>query len=381
MASLGPARRSGEALRGQPLLFLVTVLGCWTLARILHHLPEDAPLARSSPIASLPARLLAVGPVGHGGQVKPALAGGLAIPGRADGALTPDRPGAGMAPGTIDFDTALAHHRLWAESLALSPKPQGGSPLFDGPLLIDPAPGGPPSGGAPVTAAAVHDRHKRWSIYAWSLVRPSGGDAGLAPGAQYGGSQTGLIVRYRLGDHLRAPALYARATTALATGDDRSLALGVSARLWGALPVELAVERRFGLAQGQSDRFAAMLVAGGGSRLARSRIDVEAFAQAGVVGLSDRQGFFDLQMLATRQVAVQDGHAVSLGAGLWAGGQQEADASGARRWVHRVDMGPRAALAMPLGDSQMVVALDWRQRIEGDALPASGAALTLSTGF
>lgn len=29
----------------------------------------------------------------------------------------------------------------------------------------------------------------------------------------------------------------------------------------------------------------------------------------------------------------------------------------------------------------MTFALDWRQRIDGNAQPASGAALTLSTGF
>lgn len=86
-------------------------------------------------------------------------------------------------------------------------------------------------------------------------------------------------------------------------------------------------------------------------------------------------------MVSTRQVAARDRHTVSVGGGLWAGGQQESDSDGALRWVHWVDMGPRAALAMPLGDSQMTVALDWRQRVDGNAQPASGAAATLSTGF
>lgn len=281
------------------------------------------------------------------------------------------------AAEAIDVDTALAHHRLWAQSLTPSARAGGGSPLFDGPLLIE------PEADRPQNAEGADDRgrHRRWSIYAWSLVRPSGGDAALAPVGQYGGSQAGLILRYAIGGGASALSLYARATSALARGDDRTMALGVSARPFAKIPVDLAVERRLSLVDGQPDRFAAMVVAGGGASLARSQLRVEAFGQAGLVGLADRQGFFDLQMLAAREVSTRDRHSVSVGGGIWAGGQQQPDAADRKRWVYRVDMGPRAALAVPLGDSQMMVALDWRQRIDGNARPASGAALTLSTGF
>lgn len=380
MASAGPAHPLRRTMRGQPLLFLMTVLVCWTFARIIHHLPDSADFVAPSAVSPLPARLLSVASVEQAATARPGSITRAGMQSHAGAAFVPDRLGAGMGAGLIDFDTAMAHHRLWAQSLTM-PHPGAASPLFDGPLLIEPGAGEPHDAQHPGRAATVAGAHKRWSIYAWSLVRPSGGDAALAPAAQYGGSQAGIILRYALGDGANAPNFYARAVTALASADDRTIALGVSARPWGAVPVDLALERRFGLADGQKDRFAAMLVAGGGARLGRSQVQVEAFAQAGLVGLRDRQGFFDLQMLATRQVATRDRHTVSMGGGLWAGGQQEADSNGVRRWNHRIDIGPRAALAMPLGDTRMLVALDWRQRIDGDARPASGAALTLSTGF
>ncbi|GGB52032.1 hypothetical protein GCM10010833_03490 [Blastomonas aquatica] len=248
------------------------------------------------------------------------------------------------------------------------------------PLIAEQVGSAPPLAGAGSNPAA-QILGKRWSVYAWSLVREGSGASALAPGAQYGGSQAGLIVRYALGDTGRAPAVYARAASALANDDDRTLALGVTARPWRALPVDLAVERRFSLGTPQNDRFAALLVGGGSTSLGRSRIRLDAFGQTGIVGYRDAQGFFDAQMLVSRQVAAQDGYSVSLGGGVWAGGQQEPDAAGSKRWVHRVDLGPRVTLVLPVGDSQMTVALDWRQRVDGDALPASGVALTVSTGF
>lgn len=376
-------------MRGQPLLFLGTVVLLWCAARVIHHLPENpAQRAASSALEFANSRQPAAVQQTH---AQPVLAGALAmigLPGPAprtmagQGALGPPQPRGSDAAASLDFDVAMAHHLAWVESLTASTGPSGRlrSPLIDAPLLIEPERAVQPPAGAGASPVGL-SRDKRWSVYGWSLLRQGGSDRTLAPGAQYGGSQAGLIVRYAPGQGPLAPVLYARAATALESGDDRSLALGVMTRPWGAVPVDLALERRFGLGQGQRDRFAAMLVAGGGAALERSRIRLDAFAQAGVVGLQDRQGFFDLQLLATRQVAVQDRNSLSLGGGLWAGGQQELDASGDKRWVHRVDLGPRASLALPVGDSQMTFALDWRQRIDGNAQPASGAALTLSTGF
>lgn len=222
---------------------------------------------------------------------------------------------------------------------------------------------------------------KRWSVYGWSLIRQGSQAPALAAAGQYGGSQAGLVVRRALGDGANAPAAYARATSALASADDRSLALGISARPWAGVPVDLAVERRLGLGAGQRDQFAALLVGAAGVVDRRSGIQFDGYGQAGVIGLRKPRGFFDLQMVASRTVARADRRTLSVGAGMWAGGQQNIDADGGRRWLHRVDIGPRAAVVLPIENSAMTLALDWRQRVAGDALPSSGAAITLSAGF
>lgn len=123
------------------------------------------------------------------------------------------------------------------------------------------------------------------------------------------------------------------------------------------------------------------MVAGSAWTDRRTQLHLEAYGQAGVVGLADPQAFFDLQMLATRPVHVADAMAVSLGGCLWAGGQQNPDGQGRKPWAHRIDLGPRAAVAVPVERGSLSLALDWRQRIDGDADPRSGAALTLSAGF
>ncbi len=63
---------------------------------------------------------------------------------------------------------------------------------------------------------------------------------------------------------------------------------------------------------------------------------------------------------------------LSLGAGAWGGAQDGA---------HRVDVGPTMRLDVTLGAVPARVLLDWRERVEGDAGPGSGAAVTLSTRF
>ena len=47
----------------------------------------------------------------------------------------------------------------------------------------------------------------------------------------------------------------------------------------------------------------------------------------------------------------------------------------------RVDIGPRLTLKLPDVGHGSRIAIDWRQRIAGDARPESGAALTLATDF
>lgn len=375
-------------MRGQPLVFLGTVVLVWTAARTFQHMPDFGPVAavvRTAPTGMVraQARSRSKGP---GGLVPPSASAASARPvarqhlglqrTRFQGA---DDAHADIANGLDDWLVSAA-----GPARSAAPIDPGGVPIAGGPLPFDPEwialrPAADESRPAPGTAPIVSGT--RWSVYGWSLLRQGTRAGALAPGAQYGGSQAGLIVRYAMGDRARALSVYARAATALASDDDRTLAIGAAARPWAGVPVDLAVERRFGLADGQRDRFAAMLLAGGGGAIARSQVRLDAFGQAGIVGRSQPQGFFDLQMLATRQVAQADNHVITVGGGVWAGGQQEFDATGDKRWVHRVDLGPRVAVALPVREGRLTVALDWRQRVDGNALPASGATITVSTGF
>ncbi|WP_017672481.1 hypothetical protein [Blastomonas sp. AAP53] len=299
------------------------------------------------------------------------------------------------SPRGLPFDVAMAHQQLWVESLVMPAGPgatvilppgaaggtmQGiGSLLVDTPLTLLPE---PPAAQAPLPGArTVRPGGGRWSFYGWSLLRQRNRTSALAPAAQYGGSQAGMLVQMSLADTLSRPMLYARATTALGAIDDRSLALGMSARPVPGVPIDLAVERRLGLARGQPDRFAAMIVAGGAWTARPSKLRLEGYGQAGVVGLTNPQAFFDLQLLATRPVHEAQDASMALGGGVWAGGQQNIDPRGHKPWTHRVDLGPHAALSVPVERESLSFALDWRQRVDGDAQPASGAALTLSAGF
>ncbi len=203
----------------------------------------------------------------------------------------------------------------------------------------------------------------------------------LAADGQYGGSQAGALLRWRTGDGRQAPALYARITSALNSPADGTLAFGAAVRPLAGVPVELAIERRVAIDRNPRDAFAVFMSGGKGFVEARSGVQIEGYGQAGIVGLSQRRGFFDAQLLATRPVTQRDPHTVLLGGGIWAGGQQDMNATGRTSWVYRVDLGPRVALNVPLGEGNATLALDWRHRVSGDAAPGSGAAVSLTAGF
>lgn len=366
--------------RGQPLVFLLTVLTIWSGARLVHHWPSESvpfsqqaerpPASQRAAIRMLPVVLP---------QARPGKNAGTARAMRVDALGQPPAAWSDRVP----YAVALAHQEKWLEAMlgppgGLEQRPAPLAALGDGPIL---PPALAPAAAAPSGVSPARPGSSRWSVYGWSLVRQGSGTRALAPAAQYGGSQAGLLIQYALGGARHRPMLYARATSALAQGDDRTLAIGLAARPLPALPIDLALERRFALVEGQRDRVAVMALAGGAVPLGHSGARLEGYGQAGLVGLSDPLAFFDLQLVASQPVHRADRMAVALGGGLWAGGQQNADAQGGKPWVHRVDIGPRAALTVPVENGSLALALDWRQRIDGAARPSSGAAFTLSAGF
>lgn len=370
--------------RGQPLVFLLTVLGIWTAVRVIHHwpathamrpdLPDVQSLSRVSAdrVADPFGRRVRRAPISREDDIRvPRQA--YAIRAAASGAR---RRGAGPS-----INQTGESPRFPAPASIVAPRePLPAAPLPEMPRIpVASWPSGegqlwPPGGVGPRGAG-------RWSVYGWSLVRQGTSGGILAPGGQYGGSQAGLVVQWALAADPHRPALHARATSALARGDDRTLALGLSARPLPKLPLDLAVERRLALASGQRDRWAVLAVVGAETALDRRGTQLAVYGQAGLVGLVQPQGFFDLQATATQPAHQRGGARLALGGGFWAGGQQNPDGQGGKPWLYRVDIGPRASLTLPVERGALTFALDWRQRIDGQARPASGLALTLSAGF
>ncbi|TYC81600.1 hypothetical protein [Novosphingobium sp. BW1] len=220
-------------------------------------------------------------------------------------------------------------------------------------------------------------RPRRWSADAWALVRgKSASGLGAAPlPPTYGGSQAGAVLRYRLAlKSALQPQLYMRTTSALGEVSETAAALGASARPVPGLPFDAALEGRLVNGIGGNRVQAAALVS---TRLAPlllpGDLRGEAYGQAGYVTGRYATAFGDGQARLDKGVVRVGKVEARLGGGVWAGAQKGA-------W--RVDAGPSAMITMPLNKKMFGrLALDWRQRVAGDAEPGSGPAVTLSAGF
>ena len=222
----------------------------------------------------------------------------------------------------------------------------------------------PPSILLPRSVAHRTSFPSRWSISAWALVR-SGDGPQLAPGGTLGGSQTGARITYRLRERL---LLSGRASTPLARAAGAEAALGIEWQPLGAVPVRLLAERRQAIARDGRSAFALLAHGGVSDRPIVGPVLLDAYAQAGLVGVRSRDAFID--GAARLGVPVADG--LSLGVGAWGAAQPGAS---------RLDLGPQLSWRLPVLGDTVRVAADWRVRIVGDARPSSGPALTLSTDF
>lgn len=233
----------------------------------------------------------------------------------------------------------------------------------------------PPSNAlAPVGKAGQPEfQPRRWggSVYAYSFWRFSTGNAGsLAPGAQYGGSQSGLIGTVDpFGDPGRGLAFLAR-VNATSDGSEREAALGFRWKPFAKFPLSLSAERR--LRDGAPDAFATYLAGGLEDASLFGKIRFSAYGQGGFVSGSGGGGFFDGNARIMHPITDIAGIKLSAGAGSWAGGQ---------KGVHRLDAGPTIEARIDTSLADFRLQLDWRQRLEGSARPKQGLAFTVSTGF
>lgn len=216
----------------------------------------------------------------------------------------------------------------------------------------------------------------RWRMDGWLLLR-GGRFKGTSGGQQapsYGASQLGAVLTFRFVPRSpRMPSAYLRVSDALIDRGESEAALGLSLRPLPRIPLTAHAELRATRRPGGTELRPAALVSGGFERDALPlRLGVRGYAAAGYVGGDFATAFIDAQAAVEAEVVRFDLGALRVGAGSW---------GGAQRGSARVDVGPTASLKMKVGDAPVRLSLDYRQRIAGDAAPASGAALTLSTGF
>ncbi len=215
-----------------------------------------------------------------------------------------------------------------------------------------------------------HSSRKRLAFYGYSFWRNSQSAAGIAPAGQYGGSQSGLIATYILGEDETAPALLGRVSVSPSPNTDREVALGIRWQPMAKLPVALSAERRF--RSNGTDTFA-LYVAGGenGVQLPLG-FELGGYAQAGILTDKKRTSFFDANMRIKRTVIKAGRIRFLAGGGAWSGGQTGAA---------RLDIGPSLSAELPVGDTQYRIEADWRFRVAGQATPVNGPTLTVTTSF
>ena len=336
--------------RGRPLRFLAMVTIGWVGMRAAWLWPEAMPPDHWVPIvlpmgqgAAMARSVAAIGPriiAPRAERARPAAvrtaATSMALPatiwssGGTPVAADADRMRLALL-GLVGFATA-------------EPVDRSAAPILSPPL--------PPASGPPVTFSV------------WALTRPGAATGGPV---QLGGGQAGMRVRVPVTPDGHA-AVAARIATPLA-GRGQEAALGVEWRPLRA-PVALVVERRVALDASRSGT--GMGVIAGIDRHLPADLAIEAYGQAGAVARVGIEPYADGAMRLLHPVATTRQMTLRLGIGSWGAAQRE----GAR-----IDVGPSAVAAIPVGRGTIRLSLDWRQRIGGTAAPGSGPALTIGSDF
>lgn len=232
----------------------------------------------------------------------------------------------------------------------------------------------------PLPSAVPPQSPRRLRYYAYSFWRSGQpGTDQIAPAAQYGGSQSGIIANYRLTDHGGGGggsggggglSLLVRAAATPGKFSDEELAVGLRWQPINALPLNVSVERR--IRTKSADHFAVYAAGSADNVPLILGLSGRGFAQAGVIPARRPNIFFDAGIRAETKVAGLGKSAVAIGLGGWAGGQ---------RGASRFDIGPTIRGDVGLGRTRIDISADWRFRVGGNARPVNGPAVTISTGY
>jgi hypothetical protein len=341
-------------LRGQPVAALAAILGAWIMARVMTWSPLVTPMP---PI----------------GQQPPALADTELVE-----TARPDPTARDQVDEPSHPQAALDRAPVALAQIAAVPVPSAAAPL---PIKPPAVTGLEPVLILPSLREATSPAIKpslpgpgRWSVDAWLFLR-AGNEAALsgAVAPSYGASQAGGMVRYALlpGSARRLSA-YLRASAAVDT-KQREVAAGLSLRPLRRLPVALMAETRLiEDIDGRRVRPVVIAVTELPPFSLPAKMTAEVYAQGGYAAGREATPFGDGQVRVTRRLSERSGVHLDVGGGAWAGGQ---------RGAVRVDVGPTASIAFPLGAGSLRLAADWRLRVAGDANPGSGPAMTISAGF
>jgi hypothetical protein len=196
------------------------------------------------------------------------------------------------------------------------------------------------------------------------------GDGGqLATGGTLGGSQIGARLLYRLNDDPSRPLSVAARLYSPSNARESDAAIGLEWRRSLLLPVSILAERRQAIGKEGRSAFALMAHGGVYEKQVAGPFLLDAYAQAGVVGMRSRDLFVDGSAVLAVPIG---GGRFRIGAGLWGAAQPG---------LSRLDAGPQVSIALPFQGRTVRLTGDWRAKIAGDSAPGSGPALTLSTGF
>jgi hypothetical protein len=133
----------------------------------------------------------------------------------------------------------------------------------------------------------------------------------------------------------------------------------------------LIVEERFSLDAGGRARPSVTAFGGISEVRLVGKLRLDAYAQAGVVGLRHRVGFADGAVRVEHPLIARPLR-LSLGAGAWGGAQPG---------LARLDVGPQIVTRLPVLGGNLRIAGEWRFRVGGNAAPGSGPALSIGADF
>jgi hypothetical protein len=328
---------------GRPLRFLLAVTGGWTAMRVVMLWPGELPAIAAATLAS-PAD---------------------AAPARA---ITPERARDCLA-STSGFIAAPPAH--WPATLMQQPAAIPASAPSHAALASPPQSAIPShaqasfEAGVPVTPPP--HRASRWSGSAWLVARSGSGAGSGFTGPQLGGSQAGVRIAYALGPRL---AIAARVASPLGAGQ-RDAAIGLEWRPT-RLPIRLVAEQRFTLGAGRGGPTVGV-IGGFGPLPVSHGLRAEGYGQAGYIARgSGGEGFADGAVRLSHPLGTLAHITFDLGASTWGAAQKGAA---------RLDVGPSLGAIVRPGHQPVRLSLEWRQRVAGNATPASGPALSLGMDF